>query len=115
MQKCVNLVDPSKSFQTTIYCKNRRRYSRVRASQSLPKISRQLRKKVRTNIGRQRAAVLHPGHVQAALLLPLPERGRLQARRQVRLRALARRVSGGAAAGRRGARRRAPMFILTPS
>ena len=34
MQKYVNLVDLVKSFPTSIYLKNRRRYSRERASQS---------------------------------------------------------------------------------
>ena len=52
-QKCVNLVDLVKSFQTSIYftllslffyyllftCKDWRRYSRERVSQSLPKIT----------------------------------------------------------------------------
>ena len=51
MQRCVNLVDLVKSFQTSIYylvftCKCRLRYSRELASQSLPTISQQLEKKL---------------------------------------------------------------------
>ena len=47
VQKCANLVDLVKSFQTSIYLQKSAsiRYSRERASQSLPKISQQLEKK----------------------------------------------------------------------
>ena len=51
MQKRVNLVDLVKSFQTSIYLQIWRRYSRERASQSLPTISQKLEKKVGKNIG----------------------------------------------------------------
>ena len=49
-EKRVNLVDLVKSFQTSIWnlheftCKSWLRYSRERASQSLPKISQKLEK-----------------------------------------------------------------------
>ena len=51
VKKCAHLLDFVKSFQTSIYCKNRPRYSRERASQSLLKISRQLEKQGRISTG----------------------------------------------------------------
>ena len=61
VQTCVNLVDLVKSFQTSIYYllftrKNWRRYSRERASQSLPKI-RQSWKQIR-KIEKTQASIL---------------------------------------------------------
>ena len=58
VQKCVHLVDLVKSFQTSIYLQKIRRYSRERASQSLPKISQKLEKILRINVG-TRGTLLH--------------------------------------------------------
>ena len=51
MQTYVNRVDIAKSSQTSSYLQNCLRYSRERASQSLPNISQRLEKRFRTNIG----------------------------------------------------------------
>ena len=69
MQKRVNLVDLVKSFPTSIYyllftrtCKIRLRYSRQRASQSLPQISQKLEKKLGKNTGPRRGGWPRPAH-----------------------------------------------------
>ena len=51
VQKRVNLVDLVKSFSTSIYLQDRRRYCRERASQSLPRISQTWVKILEKNIG----------------------------------------------------------------
>ena len=56
--KRANIVDPSRAFQRVFTCKIRLRYSRGRASQSLPKISQKLESKLDSKLEKTQASAI---------------------------------------------------------